>query len=62
MKTFEEAWCVGNIATVTEPKRDCQEISIGLKRGKMEFLTFLFRFTSTGAIAKKFYSTAFGAV
>ena len=49
-KTFEEACELGNIATVTEPKRDCQEISIGLKKRKMEFLTF------------EIYSTGFGAV
>ena len=54
--------CVGNNATVTEPKCVCQEISIELKKRKMEFLTFLFRLTGDEAIAKKFYSTGLGAV
>jgi hypothetical protein len=34
----------GNYATVTEAKHGCQEISIGLKKRKMECLTFQFRF------------------
>lgn len=57
------------MATVTEPQHTCQQFSIELKIGKMEFLTFAIRFfekfraPSAHRMSEvESYSTALGAV